>query len=46
MVQPVVESTPTLDVLSSLESELAAVEDYDIDKLLQEYGFQNENDNV
>ena len=40
--QQTVYSTPVLDVLSTLESELAAVEDYDIDKLLREYGFEDD----
>jgi len=38
------ESTETLDILSALESELDAGEDYDVDALLREYGFEDDKD--
>ncbi|MCL2226033.1 MAG: signal peptidase II [Oscillospiraceae bacterium] len=36
-------STGTLDALNALELELDAVDDYDVDAMLREYGFEDEN---
>ena len=41
-IQP--DSTPILTALDELESELVEIEDYDIDKILREYGFEEDND--
>jgi len=38
-----VSALEALSVLDTLESELGLGEDYDVDKLLQEYGFEDEN---
>jgi len=37
------DTTSTLDALSELESELGSVEDYDVDDLLREYGFEDDD---
>jgi len=38
------DSTPILAALDELESELAELEDYDVDRILREYGFEEDND--
>ena len=38
------DSTPTLAALDELESELTEFEDYDVDTILREYGFEDNND--
>ena len=38
------DSTPILAALDELESELTELEDYDVDRILREYGFEEDND--
>ena len=42
--EPAPDSTPILAALDELESELAELEDYDVDRILREYGFEEDND--
>jgi hypothetical protein len=44
MQQVVSDLSFTLEALDALEAELESVEDYNVDDLLREYGFEDEND--